>query len=284
MSTPEDEYSRTVELQVDGSFETLGDQGPRTVTEAEQRILMQQALKTRVTADVVALAHGTFKGQPASLVGLQFRFGYPPQSSNRLSSAVLNISFGPGNDGTGFPTVHRFAPVRISADSTTTPVERDTRHGVSVSIDASPVPVSVDFTADRGTKVAYVQDFGCDVDGHHWTSDDAESQGYEVDNAVTWYLNEHKLRKEGIPKELRTVVVVGRSQPAIRAEIKARVKTSWDLRLFGFPFPQARPLVISESVVFGHQPPTLEFEKLSDDGLAAFVGLLSPSSSMITSH
>ena len=281
-SSSNDEYTSTVELQVDDATETLGDRLPKTITDTERRALLQQTRSTRVSADVVALAHGTFEGQPASLVGLRFQFSYPLQSSSsRLTSAELNISFQPekdGDDGGGseFPSVRLFAPISISADSTTASIEKDTRYSVTTTFGASPVPVSLDVTAERGAKVAYVQEFRCNVVGEPWTSDEAYSEGCEVDNAVTWYLTEHKLRKEGIPRELRTVVVVGRRQSAIRAKVKAKVKTNWGLSLFGSLFSHARPLVIGDSVVFGVQPPLLDFGKLSKEQLGAFVGLDRP--------
>ena len=283
MASPtNDEYTSTVELQVDDATKTLGDRLPKTITDTERRALLQQTRSTRVSADVVTLAHGTFEGQPASLVGLRFQFSYPPQSSSsRLSSAELNISFQPEKDGddggdSEFPSVQLFAPTSISADSTTASIEKDTRYSVTTSFGASPAPVGLDITAERGAKVAYVQEFRCNVVGEPWTSDEAYSEGCEVDNAVTWYLTEHKLRKEGIPRELRTVVVVGRRQSAIRAKVKAKVKTNWGLSLFGSLFSQARPLVLGDSVVFGRQPPLLDFGKLSKEQLDAFVGLDRP--------
>jgi len=285
MSSPndDDEYTRTVELEVDGATETLGDRLPRTVTDTERRVLLQQALHTRVSADVVALAHGTVDGQPASLVALRFQFSYPPQSFSRLSSAKLTISFQPADDDDddlNFPTVHRFAPVKITADPTAASIEKDTRYSVSAVLGGGaapiPVPASLDLTAERGAKVAYVQEFGCDVVGEPWTSDDAYGRGCEVDNAVTWHVNEHELQKKGIPRELRAVIVVGRSQATVCARVKARVKTSWGLALFGSPFSQARPLVIAESAVFGRQPGSCDFGGLGEEELAAFVGLDRP--------
>ncbi len=272
----DDEYARTAELEVDDATETLGDRRARTISSSEQRALLQQKGSWRVSADVASLAHGSFEGRPASLVGLRFRFSYPPKSSNRLSSAELNISFQPendGDDGGEFPTVQLFEPVAISADSMVVSIEKDTRYSITTSSSAAPIPVSLGISGERGAKTSYVQEFRCDVVGEPWTSDEAYSKGCEVDNAVTWYLNEHKLRKEGIPRELRTVVVVGRSQPAIRARVKAKVKTDWGLSLFGSLFSQARPLVVRETVVFGDQPPVGDFAELSKEQLGAFVGL-----------
>jgi hypothetical protein len=273
MSDTKDEYTSSVTLEVDDAAETLGDSTPKTITDTERRALLQQARRARVTADVVALAHGTFDEQPATLIGLRFQFSYQPRSSNRLSSAELNISFQPDNDDDGqFPVVQRFEPTAISADATTAAVKKDTGYDLSVSVTAGPAPVSVGWTANRGREMAYVQEFRCDVIGEPWTSDEAYSKGCEVDNAVTWYLDEHKLRKEGIPREVRTVVVVGRSQSTVRA----KVKTNWGLSLFGSLFSQTRPLIIGNSVAFGDQPPLNEFEKLSKEQLNAFVGLDRP--------
>jgi hypothetical protein len=277
MSDTKDEYTSSVTLEVDDAAETLGDSTPKTITDTERRALLQQARRARVTADVVALAHGTFDEQPATLIGLRFQFSYQPRSSNRLSSAELNISFQPDSDDDGqFPVVQRFEPTAISADATTAAVKKDTSYDLSVSVTAGPAPVSVGWTANRGREMAYVQEFRCDVIGEPWTSDEAYSKGCEVDNAVTWYLDEHKLRKEGIPREVRTVVVVGRSQSTVRAKVKAKVKTNWGLSLFGSLFSQTRPLIIGNSVAFGDQPPLNEFEKLSKEQLNAFVGLDRP--------
>lgn len=276
MSTPQGEYARSVELEINDVTETLGTPAPKTITDTERRALLQQARRWRVSADVVALAHGTCDSQPASLVGLRFRFSYQPQSSNRLSSAELNISFQPEEDGGEFPAVKLFAPTSIRADATEASIRRDTRYGVSTSLPLVAVPVSAGISVDRGAEIAYAQDFRCEVIGEPWTSDEAYDEGCDVDNAVTWYLNEHKLRKEGIPRELRTVVVVGRGQSTIRAKIKAKVKTNWGLSLFGSLWPQTGPLVIRDSVVFGDQPPVGDFKKLSKEQLGAFVGLDRP--------
>lgn len=276
MSTSQNPYASSVELEVDDTTETLGDKEPKTVADNQRRILLQQALSWRVSADVVALAHGTFDKKPASLIGLRFQFSYQPQT-NRLSSAELNISFQSDDDGGGeFPAVERFAPANIGADATQASMKKDTRTGVSTSLGAGLAPVTVDVTADRGTEIAYVQEFRCDVIGEPWTSDEAYSKGCDADNAVTWYLNEHKLRKEGIPRELRTVLVISRSQSTVRAKVKAKVKTNWGLTLFGSLFSQTTPLLIGDSVAFGNQPPLVEFEKLSEEQLYAYVGLDRP--------
>ncbi|KAH8903128.1 hypothetical protein BR93DRAFT_931561 [Coniochaeta sp. PMI_546] len=204
MSSPtEDQYSSSVDLEVDDGTETLGDSVPKTITDTQRRILVQQARSWRVSADVVALAHGTYDKKPASLIGLRFQFSFQPQPANRLSSAELNISFQPGDDDGEFPAVPCFAPEEIRADATDALMKKNTRYGVSASVGAGISPVSVDIGADRGTEIAYVQEFRCDVIGEPWTSDEAYSKDCEVDNAVTWHMNEHKLLKKGIPRELR---------------------------------------------------------------------------------
>ena len=270
----EGEYARSVELEIDDVTETLGTPAPKTITDTEQRALLQQVRRWRVSADVVTLAHGTYKNQPASLVGLRFCFSYQPQTSNRLSSAEVNISFQPAEDSEEFPAVKDFAPTSIHADVTEASICKDTRHGVSLA--AAGAPVSGSISWEQGVGITYPQTYRCEVIGEPWTSDEAYDEGYDVDNAVTWHLNEHKLHKGGIPKELRTVVVIGRKQSIIRAKIKAKVKTNWGLSLFGSLWPQAGPLVIRDSVAFGDYSFDNDFESLSKEQLSTFVGLDRP--------
>jgi hypothetical protein len=270
----EGEYTRSVALEIDDVTETLGTPAPKTITDTKRRVLLQQVRHWRVSADVVTLAHGTYKSQPASLVGLRFCFSYQPQTSNRLSSAEVNISFQPMEDGEEFPAVKSFAPTSIHADVTEASICRDTRYGTSLSLAAAPVSGSI--FRDQGVEITYARDYRCEVIGEPWTSDEAYDEGCDVDNAVTWHLNEHKLRKEGIPKELRTAVIIGRNQSVIHAKIKAKVKTNWGLSLFGSLWPQAGPLVIRDSVAFGDYSFGDDFESLSREQLGTFVGLDRP--------
>ena len=275
------QYSSSVTLQVDEETETLGSLQPRLINDQERRVLLKQALSCRVAADVVTLAHGTCKnGHPASLLALRFQFSYPPQSANRLTSAHISISFqaGSGDDETSFPWVHRFAPRSIRADATTATVTNSSALGATASLLAgqSVSPVGLAINAERASEISFDQTFGCHVTGEPWTSDEAYDQGSEVDNSVTWHLHEHKLHKRGISRELRVVLVVGRSQKLVMAKVKAKVKTGWGLSLFGSLFSQGRPLIIGEGTEFGTSPGVDSFDDLSEEQLGDFVGVEAP--------
>lgn len=276
MTSTEEQFASSVELEVDDGTDTLGDKAPRTITDQQRRVLLQQAGSRRVSADVVSLAHGTFHNQSATLMALRFQFSYQPQSSNRLSSAELNIAFRPGPNGSDFPTIYRFAPTNIRADVTTASLLKATQVGLSTGINTLPAPIGAQVSAERASQVSYTQEFRCDVIGEPWTSDEAYNADCEVDNAVTWHLNEHKLLKEGIPRGLRAVLVVGRSQPSVQAKVTAKVKTNWGLSLSGSLFSQARPLLIEDSVAFGTQPLSDKFDLLTTEQLDAFVWLDRP--------
>jgi hypothetical protein len=158
MSTPpnnpsEGEYCRSVEFEVDSLTETLGSPAPRTITDTHQRALLQQARRWRVSADVVALAHGVYNGRPASLLGLQFRFNYQPQTSNRLSSAEINISFQPAeDDGDDFPVVRTFEPTKIHADVTEVSISRDLHTTASAELSWVVAPAK---SGERGSPGSY---------------------------------------------------------------------------------------------------------------------------------
>lgn len=265
MQAPPPEYARAVELQVDVSIGSLGAPPPITISEEDQRVLLQQVLRWRVAADVLTLAHGTYKGKPASLIGLQFTFGYRAHSSNRLSSAEVTVTFLPDAAGDNFPTVKLFAPTNIHAKAREMPLPLESLLKTS-TFDSTP------FNRENlGPAAVSAVEHGCDIDGGPWTSDEADSQGLKVDNAVTWDIDEHK---EGIPRRLRTVAVVCRTQSTIRARIKVRAKTNWGLPLFGSLWQDATPLVIKDSVEFGDQPPPVaEFSQLSSEQLGAYVGI-----------
>jgi len=151
-----------------------------------------------------------------------------------------------------------------------------TGFGGTISAGEGISPVSVGVSADRSKEVSFVRDFQCDVIGEPWTSDEAYDQGCEVDNSVTWYVKEHKLLKAGIPRELRTVIIIGRSQKVVLAKVKAKVKTSWGISMLGSLFTQARPLLIGEGATFGEALGNDDFGALSTEQLDVFVGLDRP--------
>ncbi|KAK1826646.1 hypothetical protein QBC39DRAFT_386550 [Podospora conica] len=286
-SPPPHEYTTSVPFEPDEETQTLGDRLPTTITQDEQRVLLHKARTSRVSLDVVALAHGTFGGaaHPATLLALRFQFSYPHQSTSRLTSAELNISFQPaaadrGASSSKFPTVRRFSPTSIrDTNPTSATVTRTTAVGASASVgDASGVvPLGVGLSAQNSTEVSFTADFGCEAVGEPWTSDEAYDAGCEGDNAVTWYVKENEVRPAGIPRELRAVVVVERGDGeeegrVLLARVKAKVRTGWGMSLLGKLFPGERPLVIGEGVEFGEPPAGRDFEALSAEELGRFAG------------
>lgn len=274
---PEQEYASSIAFEVDEEAETLGDRVPTTIDEDEQRVLLHKARSSRVSLDVVTVAHGTYSRQPATLIGLLFKFSYPHQSVSRLTSAELSISFQPIDGSSKFPSVRRFGPTSIQdANPTSATVVKTTSFGASLSAGDGISPVTAGLSAERGTEISFTQDFRCEVVGEPWTSDEAYDTGCELDNAVTWYVKENQVKPAGIPRELRAVVVVARSQKVVLAKVKAKVKTGWGLSLLGSLFPDERPLLIGDGVVFGETPALSDFGALSAEQLNKFVGLDRP--------
>ncbi|GME51973.1 hypothetical protein A1O3_03643 [Neofusicoccum parvum] len=272
-----EQYSRVTELELDTTDLKLSAKAPKDITEAAHRAVRNSVHRWRTSGDVIHLSHGTFQSKPATLIVFNFRFMFEPKSSNRFSRGEIRLNFLPadGEDGS-WPTVRQFGPRLIHSMVTLAEVTSTGSLTSMASVSAGPTPVQIGVEATKEKSVTFPKEYRTEVIGESWTSDEADEEGCEEDDAVNWTLTENKRQADGIPREFRAAVVVQRDAPTFMATVQIRAKTSSGLTLFGWPWSRPSPLLFKEDVSFGNGPETNIFDEMQERHWLELIGIDRP--------
>ena len=263
-------FSRQVDLEVDGSEGHLSSRGPKEIREGAQRATFRQFGKWGVQANVTHLLHGTVGGKPASIVGFDMRFLSEAAGSNhRFSKAKIVVTF--EAVGTGpVPTVKTFAPKIM--EGSTTRVRRFEQREVSANVSIpTGAPLDVGGGAAYSVGQEYDKDYRVRIDGKKWSSD----EDAEDDNMVIWNLSENSKQGEGIPADFRVGLLVTHHGGPFQATVRVKATTKSNISLFGWPWPDQSPVVLSPNVVLGNLGVVNELDKVTDDQWQSLIDLQS---------
>ena len=266
--------SGLVSLEIDSSDGQLSIKPPQEIAEDAQRFQAQDFLCWGVRADVIGVYKGTHKGKPATLAVFEVRFEFPDAagSSNRLREAKIVATFEPAPSSSSssaagavaaaqrYPVVRIVCPKLLEGPMRLETHTRETSQTVSLHVGVEPIPVSAEAGLSRTKAVAFDRDQKMSIRGTRWSSKGSDN----VDNVARWVLAENSALGKGIPLEFRSAVVVENHDAPVHATVKIWAQTKKGMKLFGWPWSDTRPIVITRSVQYG-QPlgVDLDFSQLT---------------------
>lgn len=269
---PDDESfaSSTVELEVDNEALHLGVK-PKELTETSARAVSNNVGRSGVRGDVIHLQHGTYKGKPATLLAFKFQFQFEQNSTNRFSRAEIRVAFDSKTDPDARPAVRHYAPALICGPSSKGQVTKSISVTPTITTPTAPVQVGIEVPMSRSTTVA--RDFQLKIIGEPWASD----EDAEDDDMVIWRVDENYAQADGIPRDMRTAVLVQHTGDVFQATVHIKVRTRIGMSLFGWPWSKPTPLVVSNKSSFGDGILPGDFSALEESHwlqLTEFPGLI----------
>jgi len=266
--------SSAVELEVDNESLHLGVK-PKELTETTARAVSSNVGRSGVRGDVIHLQHGTYKGKPATLLAFKFQFQFEQNSANRFSRAEIRVAFNSTTNPDTRPAVRHYAPALICGPSTAGHVTKSISVTPTITTPTSPVQVGIEVPMSRSTTVA--RDFQLKIIGEPWASD----EDAEDDDMVIWRVDENYAQADGIPRDLKTAVLVQHTGDVFQATVHIKVRTRMGMSLFGWPWSKPTPLVVSNKSSFGNGVLPENFAALEEQHwlqLTEFPGLIGVSS------
>ncbi|EXJ86690.1 hypothetical protein A1O3_03643 [Capronia epimyces CBS 606.96] len=281
--------SSSVELEVDNEALYLGTnkphdptregkQRPKELTATTARAISNTFGGARVSGDVTYLQHGTYDTKPATLLGFNFRFKFEPGSASRFTRAEIWVTFDSHGENVTAgtppkPAVKHYAPALICGPVSLGQVAKSVAVLPSISAPTLPVQTGIGVTMTKSTTAA--REFQMKVIGEPSTDDDEA----EEEDTIGWWITENAAQDDGIPRELKSAVLVQHkdSGEAFQATVHVKVRTRMGLSLFGWPWSKRTPLVISNKERFGKAAITTTFDDLEDKDwlqLTEFPGLV----------
>jgi hypothetical protein len=253
-----------VNFEVDSSTGQLSSKPPKQIGEEAKRVQAQDFLCWGVRADVIAVYQGKNKGKPATLAVFEVRFEFPDTagSSSRLREAKVVATFRPAPSAKKYPIVRVVCPKIIEGPVRPETHTRESGMTVSLNAGVDPIPVSADAELSKTKAVAFERDQMMSIRGTRWSSKEVHDD--DIDNVARWVLAENSALGKGIPLEFRSAVVVENHEAAVHVTVKISAQTKMGLSLFGWPWADTRPIVITPSIRYG-QPlgDDVDFSKLS---------------------
>jgi hypothetical protein len=182
--------------------------------------------------------YGTYEGDPACLISLEFSFRFKSKSHSRYCYAEIGVEFEKATDVQKprvrsmdpalDPRVINLAPKEVYGIVKT--VDEKKYWDVSIPLKfESPVGVSAGITGTLGAERNMTEENRMEIHGNLAQDDDHD----EGANAVTWDLTENSSNKDGIFRSFRAAIVVQcRFKEAfwMRVSVKPSVKFSLDPR------------------------------------------------------
>lgn len=267
MAKIENQFSRTIDLEIDGSAGQLGAKTPKEINEGSQRALFRQLGKWGAQSNVTHLTHGTYRDRPASIVGLDFRFLFEAGGSDRFCAARIEVTFTalPGQKGQSPsprpPVVKHICPKIMEGPITRAKRTKQTEISTSLSASGAPAPVLASVGASRTDGVEYEENHRIRIKGEKWSSKD----DMEDDNMIIWTLTENSKQGDGIPADFKVAILVQHEGVPFQGIVKIKATTKLNLSLFGRPWPKPNPLILSPEVSLGSSMGMTDFDELEDE-------------------
>ena len=267
-------FSSKIELEVDTSSGHLRSAAPKEIREGVQRATFRQLGKWGAQGNVTLLQHGTLRGRPASIVGFDFRFNFEAsESSSRFSKAKVVITFETASkkvkgetQSSPPPVIKRFSPKLMDGPVTRAKVSKQNEYTAGLTIPTG-TPVEVGAMATRTDGEQYTKDHRVRIEGKKWSS----NEDSEDDNMAIWNLSENSKQGDGIPSDINVALLVQHDGKPFHAVVKIRATTKSSLSLFGWPWPEPSPLVLSPEVTLGELTKLDKFEDLTNEHWESFI-------------
>jgi hypothetical protein len=168
--------------------------------------------KTSFSAVVNRVQYGTYRGDPACLVAINFKFHFKSKAACRYSYAEVRVTFTTAVDTQNHkaktasflddPRVKNMAPMKVYGDVKTVGHEEFYERRVP-DIFESQIGTSNSFGGTAGRDMLESYENLTSVNGRLYFDD------YPGDaNAVAWDLDENPARRDGIFPELNTAIII----------------------------------------------------------------------------
>ena len=168
--------------------------------------------RTSYSAYLRHVQYGTYQGKPACLLGVDFSFRFPTKGNSRFTYAEIEVTFEKAvdikkpslrqTDATLDPIVANFAPKEILGLVT----ERENKKSVEIEV---PVVFEVPF-GSAGLSAKWTRETTVTEEGRFEVHGDLAQDDEHADgaNSVTWDLTENPIKKGGILRSFRGVILL----------------------------------------------------------------------------
>lgn len=264
-------------FEVDLVFSTDSDPllGIRNDERVNRALATQETIgRTSYSAYVRHVQYGTYENRPASLVGIDFAFRFPPRANSRFSSAEVEVTFEKAldtskpslrsTDASLDPIVANFAPKDILGQAKER--ENKTAFRLEVPIVFNAPFGSAQMLAKWSRETTMSEEECLEVHGN-LAQDDYHDEGA---NSVTWDLTENPISKGGILRSFRAIVVLFHrpNEPFwMDVSVKPVVKFSLDpRRLFTKRLVREKdePVLLDGRTMFGNSS-CLKYDQFDSD-------------------
>lgn len=279
-----------LQISLNGSFETefeLDDDtaAPQLGIEAKGKInrhlITQEKIgSTSFSATTQRVQYGTYRGEPACLVLIDFAFRFKPKVPSRYSYASITVTFRRATDMQN----HRATKAPPEEDPKVANMAPKSVYGIVTEVESKTmrdVTIPVMFESPMGFKTGLEMHAGMERTEHQEHRMEIHGQRHEDDehvdaaNGVSWDLFENPVQKDGILRNFRGAIIVFNppGQPMwMEVLVRPSVRFSVDpRRLFEKTDPFARLLQQNDQPVplDGKSPKDGQVELGCDDFTAA---------------
>ena len=242
-------------------------------------ITRDEVRDTSFSAALNRVHYGTYKGEPACLVSIDFSFRFRPRVLSRYSHASIKVTFKRAmdihnhkirsDDPSDDPGVVIMAPKEVYGIVTTVD-EKKVRDITIPLMFSTPIGLSAGFQGHVSTERTEHRENRMEIHGELYYDDDHDEAPY----GVTWDLYENSDQRDGIFRNFRAAIVVSNPPEQLMwmsVAVKPSVRFSVDpARLFGKNDPFARLLqMCDEPVLLDGKTPKGDHSELACDDFSS---------------
>lgn len=201
-------------------------------------ITQEQIGDTSFSAVLHRVYYGSYHGESACLISVDFSFRFRSKTASRYQYAAIGLEFEKAMDTNDHkvrcknplldPKVANFAPKQVYGMVSTIDQKKHWEVSIPVMFE-SPIGLSAGVTGTAGNKTISHEDNRMELHGNLYQDDDHD----EGANGVTWDLQENKVQGDGIFRNFCGAIVVLHEpdQPFwMRVSVKPAVRFSLDPR------------------------------------------------------
>jgi hypothetical protein len=269
---------------LNGSFNTNFDLDESNIPQlgihndgkVNRNLITRDAVRdTSFSATLNRVHYGTYKGEPACLVSIDFSFRFRPRVPSRYSYASIKVTFKRAmdildhktrsDDSSDDPRVVNMAPKEVYGIVKTVD-DKKIRDITMPLMFRTPIGLSTGVEGHMGTERTEQQENRMEIHGNLYYDDDHD-EAY----GVTWELYENSAQRDGIFRNIRAAIVLCNppEQPMwMSVTVKPSVRFSVNpARLFNKNDPFARLFQMNDKPILldGKTPKGDSFETACDD-------------------
>ena len=201
-------------------------------------ITQEQVGHTSFSAILHRVYYGSYHGERACLISVDFSFRFRSKTSSRYQYAAIDLQFEKAMDVNNHkirckdplldPKVANFAPKQVYGMVSVIDQKKHWEVSIPVTFE-TPIGLSAGVTGTAGSESNSHEDNRMEIHGNLYQDDEHD----EGANGVTWDLQENKVQGDGIFRNFRGTIVVLHEpdQPFwMRVSVKPAVKFSLDPR------------------------------------------------------